>query len=114
MFASTLRTAAFIMSAIVLLSWALFAIDQTKTASTDTAAELSTPTTVVTPAQPAPAAEHGLRARIDDVNDALTSPFQSVVSSKNEWVERSIPMLLALLLYGFGLGYLSRFATGRA
>jgi hypothetical protein len=44
----------------------------------------------------------------------LLSPFAGLTdSSKSKWVRRSIPALIALLIYGFGGGYLARFASGR-
>jgi hypothetical protein len=44
----------------------------------------------------------------------LTSPFASVVVSDDAWVEHGIPLVLALLVYGAGLGFLARWASGRA
>jgi hypothetical protein len=37
-----------------------------------------------------------------------------VVSSSSEWTTRSVKLLLALLVYGFGLGYLARVVRVRA
>jgi hypothetical protein len=54
------------------------------------------------------------REFVDDVNDVLLSPFAGLTdSSGSKWVRRSIPALIALLVYGFGGGFLARFAAGR-
>ena len=42
---------------------------------------------------------------IDDANDTLVEPFAPVVDGAgSKWVRRLVPALLALLVYGFGLG----------
>ena len=51
---------------------------------------------------------HGkVRETIDDANDVLLRPFVDLVDSKSAWVNHGIPALLALLIYGFGLGLLA-------
>jgi hypothetical protein len=55
-----------------------------------------------------------LREAIDDVNDTLMRPFTGVVSSHDHWVERGVPTLLALLVYGLGLGFLARYVRVRS
>ena len=39
----------------------------------------------------------------------LLGPFDDLVGSSNVWVERGLPALLGLLLYGVGLGMLANF-----
>jgi hypothetical protein len=72
---------------------------------------------------PAPAADverarekkHGkVREMIDDANDVLLSPFAGVVQSKDAWVKRLIPTVLALLVYGLGLTLLANFLPRRS
>ena len=57
------------------------------------------------------------RTRLDpaaDANDVLLRPFATVAqASPSKWMRRSVPALLALLVYGFGFGLLARLATGR-
>jgi hypothetical protein len=36
------------------------------------------------------------------------------VNSRSQWVLHIVPMLLALLVYGVGLGYLARYSSGLA
>ncbi len=52
------------------------------------------------------------RKFIDDAAQALTKPFASIVPSSSAWVSRGVPTILALIVYGVGLGYLSRFSSG--
>ena len=55
------------------------------------------------------------REAIDDADDVLVAPFAGLVDgSASSWVRRGVPTLLALLVYGFGLSFLARFARGRA
>ena len=52
--------------------------------------------------------EHGaVREAIDDANDVLLAPFAGLVESDNGWVNHGVPSLLALLVYGLGLGTLA-------
>jgi hypothetical protein len=119
MLARPIRIAAITASVFVVLGWSLFAIDQIRGASTASVAGIAgDPTTFPDPSPRQEAARekvHGtVREFIDDVNDILLAPFAGLVDSSNsEWVRRTIPALLALLVYGFGGGFLARFAAGR-
>ena len=112
-----LRTAAILVSAVVVLSFVLFAIDELNGASARNEAKLAQDLE----ANPPPAAErqrekdHGaVREAIDDANDVVVSPFQGIVSSDDSrWAQRGVPALLALIVFGFGLGFLARFMRGR-
>jgi len=43
----------------------------------------------------------------------LLKPFAAAVNgSESTWVRRSIPAFLGLVLYGFVLGFLARYARG--
>jgi hypothetical protein len=53
------------------------------------------------------------REYIDDANDVLLKPFAGVIDSGSRWAQRGVPTLLGLLVYGFLLAYLARFAKGR-
>ena len=59
---------------------------------------------------------HGkVREAIDDANDVIVSPFTGVVSpSSSIWLQRAVPALLALLIFGVGVRFLASFlAHGR-
>jgi hypothetical protein len=72
--------------------------------------------------EPAPAAnvervrekKHGkVREAIDDANDVLLSPFTGFVDSKDAWINRLVPTILALLAYGLGLTLVANFLPKR-
>jgi hypothetical protein len=117
--ARPIRIAAITASAFVVVGWSLFAIDQIRGASHASVAGIAgDPTTFADPTprqEPAREKAHGhVREVIDDVNDILLAPFAGLVDqSDSEWVRLTIPALLALLVYGFGGGFLARFAAGR-
>jgi hypothetical protein len=112
-----LRLASFVICIIVIASFAIFAIDQTKSASSQQTEEISNgpsaaaSTSPGAPGSPTRSTAHdsGLHKAIDKVSEQLTSPFAGLVSgSSSEWVIRGVKLLLALAVYGFGLGYLAR------
>ena len=112
-----LRIVAMLVSVVVVLSFVLFAVDELNGASQRNEAKLAQDLE----ANPPPAAErqrekdHGtIREAIDDANDVVVSPFQGIVSSDDSrWAQRGVPALLALLVFGLGLGFLARFMRGR-
>jgi hypothetical protein len=114
--ASGLRLASIVLCLIVIASFALFAIDQTSDASAHQQRKLdeAAPTTTVVPAVNSatpPAQSHKSSARkvVDEVSDAITSPFDAATESvSSQWVIHAINLLLTLLVYGFGLGFLAR------
>ena len=96
---------------IVAVSFAIFAVGQTSTASSRQreAVAASGPAAAAVAAPHAAGHESSVHRTIDDVAGALTSPFSGVVAqSSGEWAVRGVKLLLALLVYGFGLGYLAR------
>jgi hypothetical protein len=53
--------------------------------------------------------ESVVRRTLDDASEWLTSPFAALTSgSHSEWAIRGVDLLLALALYGFGVGFLAR------
>ena len=115
---SILRYAAILISGLVLLGFAFFAADEldhgSKTQQQTLANELEGPTadsaavTRTAREEAAREAAHDdFRELIDDANDVLLSPFEDLVDSNNAWVARGVPTLLALLIYGVGLGFLA-------
>jgi hypothetical protein len=112
-----LRIASFVICAIVIASFAIFVVDQTKTASKHQTEEVSSGPPVASTQSPGesgsatkssnkPGSAH---KAIDEASDELTSPFAGLVSgSSSEWLTRGVKLLLALAIYGFGLSYLAR------
>ena len=121
MFSTTLRLIAIICSVLIGLGWIMFAVGETKSASAQSA-EIVSGDDLATRVDLDPDQE---RARekahskphefVDDANDILLKPFSSFTdNSDNKWVRRTVPALLGLLVFGFGLGYVARFASGKA
>lgn len=117
MFERPLRYLAITLSLIVTAGFVLFAVDDIDRASTRVQGRVAGYD--VTP--PTPAGERARERRnswgrelIDDANDVLLAPFAVFVSDTNRsrWVERGVPSIVALIVYGFGLGFLSRFSRG--
>jgi hypothetical protein len=115
---SLIRLVAIVMSGFVLVGFAFFAADEmdrgSKTQQQALANELEGSDADVIPIAPTPADEaareaaHGdVREIVDDANDVLLGPFTNLVDSDDAWVARGIPTILALLLYGVGLGFLA-------
>jgi hypothetical protein len=120
--ATVLRWAAILASAFVALSFLFFAVDQTSNASKNSVREISGQSNVkaenVTKLPNPPRAVENVREQendgfhefVDDVDDVLLAPFTGISNSNNIWLRRSIPALIALLLYGVGGMYLARAA----
>ncbi len=111
----SLRILAIALSVIVALGFILFVVDDVGRASNEKIAQLDD----YERAAPTPAGEREREARngqvrewIDDANDVLLTPFAGITDSGSRWVQRGLPTLLGLLVYGFLLGYLARFTRG--
>ena len=92
------------LCAIVIASFAIFVVQETKSAS-------GHQQQVVAGALQQPGAHKGvggLHRAIDDVESAVTAPFADAVSTSGEWGAHSVRLGLALAIYGFGLGFLAR------
>ena len=107
-----------VTSLIVLLGFAMFAVDEMDRGSQNQQnaldSELRADGDDPIPVAPTPAEETqrerangGFREMVDDANDVLLAPFGSLVESDNAWVNHGVPTLLALLLYAVGLGLLA-------
>jgi hypothetical protein len=104
-----LRLASFVICAIVIVSFAIFVVDQTKTASAHQTEAVSGRPSGSASAPTSTPHENVVHRTIDEASEKLTSPFAGVVSgSSSEWAIRGVKLLLALVVYGFGLGYLAR------
>ncbi|HMD57643.1 MAG TPA: hypothetical protein VKG82_09260 [Solirubrobacteraceae bacterium] len=112
-----LRVASTVICLIVIASFVVFAADQTKTASghqqEQVAAAGTGPATskgvAAGAAKAGPSKEGSVHKAIDEASSGLTSPFSGLVSgASSEWATRGVKLLAALLVYGFGLGFLAR------
>jgi hypothetical protein len=131
--ARTLRLASIAACLITIASFAVFAVDQTGSASAHQQSVLNGGTPVNSPEQSttgqstaaaenlrqpgsnaSTAHESTARKVIDEASNALTSPFSGVTAGwTSQWSIRGAKLLLALALYGFVLGFIARFARVR-
>jgi len=116
---SLIRVVAILISTIVLLGFAFFAVDEMDRGSQNQQNaldnELRGRADDAVPVAPSPAEEalrerqnSGVREAVDDANDVLLAPFGELINSTNAWVMHGIPTLMALLLYGLGFGMAAR------
>jgi len=112
-----LRLASVGLCLITIASFALFAVNQTSTASVHQQKVLNDELPASSGARgtrsgsAAGGGEHksSLRKVVDDASNAITSPFSGATSgTHSEWTIRTIRLLIALAVYGFGLGFLAR------
>jgi hypothetical protein len=115
---SFVRLVAILTSAIVVLGFAYFATDELGRGSQNQQNKLDREVTGAhadpTPIAPTPDQEterervNGpFREAIDDANDVLLGPFTGIIDSNDRWVTHGVPAMMALLLYGLGLGTLA-------
>jgi hypothetical protein len=111
-----LRIVAIVLSLIVAAGFTLFALDDFTRASNESRDRISGSARP----DPTPRAERErelrngrVREYIDDANDVLLRPFTGIVTNdRSRWVQRGVPALFGLLVYGFLLGFLARYARG--
>jgi hypothetical protein len=101
---------ALICCTLVALSFVLFALDQVSHASKQQVNQLANGTASSSTTHAASTSPGQPRRFIDDAARTLTSPFRSVVGSNSQWSVELASTLLALLVYGLGLGYLARYS----
>jgi hypothetical protein len=107
-----LRAVSLLACLIVIVSFGLFVVHDTSVASAHQQAVISSG---VAPGEPLPQGsvptshKSSVRHTIDEIAKAVTSPFSGLTESFNsEWLTRGVDLALALLVYGFGFGYLAR------
>jgi hypothetical protein len=119
--ARVLKLASLAICLIVIASFALFVINRTSDASAHQQQELNgetsgaggEPSSAIAPDNGG--RKGSARRTIDEVSEAVTSPFAALTESSNsEWVIHSVDLGVALLVYGFGLGYIARTIRVRA
>ena len=93
-------------------SFAMFMRDQLSGASKHQVEEIATSPALTGPLHYTPTQHAQPRRFIDDAASTLESPFKSIVQSDSEWVLHGVPAVLALLVFGGGLGYVARFTDG--
>ena len=103
---------AFVCSALVLVSFAMFARDQLAGASEHQQQQIVAGAPHNPGVTPQPTTHGQPRRFIDGAARTLTSPFRSLLRSGSEWVLHAVPAFAALLVYGVGIGFLARYSRG--
>ena len=113
---SLIRYVAIAISVVVVLGFALFAANEADKGSQAQQDKLEqelghAPNDLVAPNAHDEAFREAHQGKfheaVDDVNDVLLRPFVDLVDSDSAWVNHGVPALLALLIYGLGLGMLA-------
>jgi ABC-type cobalt transport system substrate-binding protein len=120
--ARVLKLASLALCLVVIASFALFVINRTSDASAHQQQVVNgetAPSGVGEPSSPIAADNGGrkgsARRTIDEVAEAVESPFAAITEgSSSEWVIHSVQLAIALVVYGFGLGYVARSIRVRA
>jgi hypothetical protein len=119
--AKLLRFLAIAICLVATASFGLYAINQTSSASAHQQESLASggavPAAGTTGSEIQTSETHtkGVRGAIDEVSKTFSSPFKGATASSNsEWVKRGVGLLITLLVYGFGLGFIARFIRVRA
>ena len=92
---------------ILILSFIVFAVNQTKTASGHQREVLGESSAAIHQGS-STSKESSIHRDLAEAFFERTSPFAGIVSGSSEWADRSVRLILALLLYGFGLAFLAR------
>lgn len=108
-----LRTASMVLTAVVVVGFLLFAFDQADAASKRQQLVIATANPSAAQEQSRERQNGRVKEAIYDIDDLLLRPFAGVTSSSDAWVRRGVPTGLAVIVYGFGLGFLASFARGR-
>jgi hypothetical protein len=104
-----LGTISFVCCALIIASFGFFAVDQMSGASQQQAAVTAgTPI----PAQKANPDRKEPRHFVDGAARTLTSPFNSILRTGSRWADQLFLLVVGLTIYGVGLGYLRRYASG--
>jgi hypothetical protein len=113
----TLHLASVFICLIVIASFTVFAVNQTSSASAHQQQvlnnEVAKPSTAsvsgATGASASSSHESAVHEAVDEASKAFTSPFDGITAGwSSEWLIRSANLALALVVYGFALGYLAR------
>ncbi len=108
--AGPLRLASVAICLIVTTSFVLFVVNQAGEASNHQVEALAgSPRAGRSRSDGATGSRATVGTRIEEVAKDLTSPFSGVTAgSSSQWKIRGVDLLLTLVVYGFGLGFLAR------
>jgi hypothetical protein len=100
------------IACLLVIAWfVVFAIGQSKAATSHQVAELAG-TSQQAPVR-RPVKQSGAKKTLDTVASALTAPFSGLTSGRGAWFVHGVDTLLVLIVYGFGFGFLVRLVRVR-
>jgi hypothetical protein len=113
MVARILRLASIVICLIAVASFATFALDESKSASSHQQTKVNEAGNIASP-KSAPAHKSSLHEALDKAFSTLASPFSGITSgSSSQWTIQIVDTLLVLFVYGFGLSFLARLLPNR-
>ena len=102
-----------ICTVIVVVSFALFALEEAKAGSKaqqNAIDQVNVPNPSASERRARAKKHTQVREAIDRADDVLVSPFTGITHSHNIWVERGVPSLFAFLVYFVVLRVLANYA----
>jgi uncharacterized membrane protein YraQ (UPF0718 family) len=110
-----MRVGSCVICAIVIVAFVVFVANETNTASAhqqEVVNGLSGASPIVGGKPEAPKTsthKSSIHEALDEASNTFTSPFSGITAgTTSAWTVHGVNLLLALLVYGFGLGYLAR------
>ena len=110
---SLVRLVAILCSGLVILGFAYFATDELDRGSKTQQGKLDRELSGEAQEAAREKVNGSFREAVDDANDVLLGPFTKLIGSNDRWVGHGVPAVLALLLYGLGLGTLANMLPKR-
>jgi len=100
-----IRLASWVVCLIVVAAFILFATHSADGATAGEVAQLGNSAPLTKTAADKPSS---VRQTITNASNTLTSPFTNVFNTTNTWGIHASQLVIALLLYGFGVSYAVR------
>jgi hypothetical protein len=100
------------IACLVVIAWfVVFAVNQSKAAANHQLRELAGTSLAGAPRHlqgQGSKAQSGATKTLDEVTKVVVAPFAGLTAGRSPWVRHGLDMLLVLLVYGFGVGFLVR------
>ncbi len=106
--AGLVRIASVTACLIVVIAFIVFATHQANDAATQQVADLGSASAATAHTKAVDAKPSALRQAVTNASNTLTSPFHNVFGTSNQWGMHVSQLVIAVLLYGFGISFLMR------
>jgi hypothetical protein len=102
---TTIRWVGFICAGIMLLSFILFATDQSSSATKEQVNKVNTRKAPVAQNTESP---NKYRQKLDEANEKLSQPFDWATKNiSSDWAQRGLTALMGVLVFGLGFAWLA-------